>query len=131
MWTPPMPLALGSILFLLWSNWAGNVTCRPQRFVQPKNEAELIAAVKSATHVRVAGAGHSWSALACSDDLMIGTKKLNRVLAIDDLKRTVKVESGILLSDLDDAVAQHGLALATEPTIAEITAGGAISTASH
>jgi L-gulono-1,4-lactone dehydrogenase len=114
-----------------WSNWAGNVRCRPQRIVRPTSAAELQAAVRSAKQVRVAGSGHSWSALACADELMIDTRSLTRVLAVDVAARRITVEAGLRLRELDTVVAQHGLALATAPTIDEITAGGAISTASH
>src|SRR4051812_13875792 len=86
---PPADESIEGLHTKSWSNWAGNVHCRPQRIAQPTSEAELIAAVKSATHVRVAGAGHSWSALDCADELMISTKSLDRVLAIDDARRTI------------------------------------------
>src|SRR3954463_5754471 len=56
-----------------WSNWAGNVRCWPARYERPTTLAGVQAAVRSATHVRPVGAGHSWSALACSDDLMLDT----------------------------------------------------------
>ena len=114
-----------------WSNWAGNQRCKPRRIVRPTNEAELRAAVRGATRVRIAGTGHSWSALVCTDGLLIDTRSLTRVLDIDTRTRRVKVEAGVRLRELDEAVAQHGLALVTEPTIDEISAAGAISTASH
>jgi L-gulonolactone oxidase len=114
-----------------WSNWAGNIHCRPQRIVRPHDEAELRAAVLSSPQLRVAGAGHSWSALDCTAQVMIDMRRLTKVLHINSAARQIQVEGGILLRDLDEVVARHGLALATEPTISEITAAGAISTGSH
>jgi len=114
-----------------WTNWAGNIKCHPQRLVRPKTEAELRAAIKSAARVRVVGAGHSFNALACTSGVMIDTRALNKVLAIDEKAPSIRVEAGISLRELDEVVAQHGLALATEPTISTITAAGAIATASH
>jgi FAD/FMN-containing dehydrogenase len=114
-----------------WSNWSGNVRCAPERTVLPKNEAELRAAVRLAVRARVVGTGHSFNALACTDHTLIDMRSLNRVLELDEARRRIKVEAGISLRALDEFVASHQLALATEPTIADITAAGAIATASH
>ncbi|WP_366524706.1 FAD-binding protein [Nannocystis sp.] len=114
-----------------WSNWAGNLHCAPREIVRPETREELQSAVRRAAGVRVVGAGHSWSALGCTDQILIDTRSLTKVLALDEANQRITVEAGILLADLDEAVAGRGLALATEPSIAEITAAGAISTASH
>src|SRR5262245_46564598 len=93
-----------------FSNWAGNVRCRPARAEKPRSLSALQAAVRSASHVRAVGAGHSWSALACSDELMLDTTALDRVLQMD--ATTVTVEAGITLADLDRELARNRLALA-------------------
>ena len=114
-----------------WSNWAGNERCQPKRIARPATLAELRDVVRTSAHLRVAGAGHSWSKLVCTDEVLVDTRSLTRLLSVDEGARRIRVEAGMRLKDLDQLVAQHGLALATEPTISEITVGGAIATASH
>jgi L-gulono-1,4-lactone dehydrogenase len=114
-----------------WTNWSGNVRCHPRRIVRPSDLAQLRIAVRGAQRLRLVGAGHSWSALSCTSEVLVDTRRLSRVLAIDPAARRITVEAGITLKALDEAVAKHGLALATEPTVEEITAAGAIATASH
>ena len=81
--------------------------------------------------MRGAGTGHSFNALVSTNETMIDIRSLDKVLGIDVGAREIQVEAGITLNALDEAVARKGLALATEPTISEVTAGGAIATASH
>ncbi|MDB4969053.1 MAG: oxidoreductase [Myxococcales bacterium] len=114
-----------------WTNWSGTIHCQPRRVERPRSERELRAMVAAGSHVRVVGAGHSFNALACSNDVMLDLRELNHVLEIDAARGLVKVEAGITLHDLDEELAKRGLALGTEPTIDKITAAGAISTASH
>jgi FAD/FMN-containing dehydrogenase len=58
-----------------WHNWAGDERCRPMAIVHPSSVEEIAAAMERAGRegwrVRVAGAGHSFSDIACTDGLLI------------------------------------------------------------
>jgi D-arabinono-1,4-lactone oxidase len=50
--------------------------------------------------VRVVGAGHSWSPLGLTDGWMINLDKLDKIIEIDAITKTVTVEAGIRIRDL-------------------------------
>ncbi|KAF9975928.1 hypothetical protein BGZ73_000217 [Actinomortierella ambigua] len=66
-----------------WTNWAGNQTCSPERIFYPITLQELIGIVNQAKKnnkkVRCAGAGHSWSSTAVTDDYLVIMNKMTRV----------------------------------------------------
>ncbi len=85
--------------------------------------------VAGARRVKVAGAGHSFTDIACTDGVMIDLSAMNRVLAVDgDL---ASVQGGITIRELGPALAAHGLALENQGDVDPQTIAGAISTATH
>ncbi len=93
------------------------------------DEAELSRAVAGARRVKVAGAGHSFTDIACTDGVMLDLSRMNRVLAVDG--RLVTVEAGITIRELGPALAARGLALENQGDVDPQTIAGAISTATH
>ncbi len=118
-----------------WTTWGRTHTCHPVEFVQPRSEAELRSAVTTARRngrpVKVIGAGHSFTDIACTDGVMISLDRYSRVLCVDRDARTVKVEAGIRLRDLSRALAREGLALSNLGDVAYQSVAGAISTGTH
>jgi L-gulonolactone oxidase len=118
-----------------WSNWAGNQVCAPVAVRQPTSEAELVGIVVEAAakgqRVKCVGAGHSFTAIACTDGVMVDLSRYGRVLAHDVEARTVTVEAGITLSDLCDELDRRGLALENMGDIAYQSIAGATATATH
>ncbi|RKP25185.1 D-arabinono-1,4-lactone oxidase-domain-containing protein [Syncephalis pseudoplumigaleata] len=112
-----------------FQNWAKTHSCRPALFFEPDTEAQVI--VKQARAqgktCRAIGAGHSPSDLACTNDYMIGTDRLDRVIS-----------GGMRLHDLHEYLAQHQLALSnlgsiSDQSVTELTlvlADGAVVTCS-
>jgi len=85
--------------------------------------------VAGARRVKPAGAGHSFTDIACTDGVMIDLSALNRVLSVDgDL---ASVEAGITIRELGPALAQRGLALENQGDVDPQTIAGAVSTATH
>lgn len=81
--------------------------------------------------VRTAGAGHSFSDIACSDGLML---KLDRLASVTDVDRSsglVRVQAGITIHELGARLRGHGLALENLGDIDVQSIAGAISTATH
>jgi L-gulonolactone oxidase len=85
--------------------------------------------VAGAARVRVAGAGHSFTDIACTDGVMLDLSRMNRVLAVDG--HDVTVEAGISIRELGPALAARGLALENQGDVDPQTVAGAISTATH
>lgn len=65
------------------------------------------------------------------DQELINTHKLNRILAVDYEQRLVKVEAGILLSDLVRELGKMNMALCDMPGELWFTLAGVISTGAH
>ena len=79
--------------------------------------------------VKVAGAGHSFTDIACTDGLMLDLSHMNRVLRVEGDE--VTVEAGITIRELGPALAERGLALENQGDVDAQTIAGAISTATH
>lgn len=118
-----------------FTNWGETVSERPKNFFQPASEDELCAIVgeiaRAGSSLRVVGAGHAWSPVAISDDNMVNLDKLDKLVEVDAAKKRVTVQAGIRLHVLNDALAEHGLALSDMGSIAQQSIAGATSTGTH
>ena len=79
--------------------------------------------------MKVAGAGHSFTDIACTDGVMVDLRGMNRLLAVDGAE--VTVEAGITIRELGPLLAERGLALENQGDVDPQTLAGAISTATH
>ncbi|MET9045433.1 D-arabinono-1,4-lactone oxidase [Streptomyces sp. NPDC004362] len=118
-----------------WRNWAGNVTAHPVREVVPASVEELSAAVRKAAEdglrVKAVGTGHSFTAAAATDGVLIRPQLLTGIRRIDREAGTVTVEAGTPLKRLNVALAREGLSLTNMGDIMEQTVSGATSTGTH
>lgn len=119
----------------VWRNWGRTHACRPTRIERPRSEAEIRQAVQRAASeglpVKVVGAGHSFTDIACTEGVLIDLGRYDRVIAVDPAQRTVTVEAGMTLAKLNAVLARRGLALENLGDIAYQSVAGAISTATH
>ena len=118
-----------------WRNWGGNVGARPVREVEPASVEELAAAVRRAAEdglkVKAVGSGHSFTAIAATDGVMIRPQLLTGIRHIDRAAGTVTVEAGTPLRRLNAALAREGLSLTNMGDIMVQTVSGATSTGTH
>ena len=118
-----------------WRNWAGNVTSRPIREISPASTEELAAAVRKAAEdglkVKAVGTGHSFTAAAATDGVLIRPELLTGIREIDRTAMTVTVEAGTPLKRLNAALAREGLSLTNMGDIMDQTVAGATSTGTH
>jgi L-gulonolactone oxidase len=118
-----------------WRNWAGNQRSRPALIGRPRTEAEVVALVREATangrRVKVVGAGHSFTAIARTDDVLVTLDDLAAVVDVDHDTGRVRVEAGIRLFDLNPMLDAAGLAMPNLGDIAYQSVAGAISTSTH
>jgi L-gulono-1,4-lactone dehydrogenase len=85
--------------------------------------------VAEARRVKVAGSGHSFTDIACTDGVMVDLSRMSRVLSVEGSEATV--EAGITLRELGPALAERGLALENQGDVDAQTIAGAIATATH
>jgi FAD-linked oxidoreductase len=96
---------------------------------------ELADAVRSAVadglRIKTVGTGHSFTAIAATDGLLIRPDLMTGIRRIDRSEMTVTVESGTPLKRLNTALAHEGLSLTNMGDIMEQTVAGATSTGTH
>jgi len=118
-----------------WRTWSGTVSCVPTQIRTPTTEAEIVAALEAAdAHglpVRVAGSGHSFNALACTDGMLMDLSRYTGRIQVDAAAGEVTVRAGTTLGQLTAELHRHGLALPDLGTLAEQTVAGAVSTGNH
>ncbi|MGW4728724.1 D-arabinono-1,4-lactone oxidase [Streptomyces shenzhenensis] len=118
-----------------WRNWGGNVVARPAREVTPASVEELASAVRRAADdgltVKAVGTGHSFTAVAATDGVLVRPHLLTGIRRIDRDAMTVTVEAGTPLKRLNTALAREGLSLTNMGDIMEQTVSGATSTGTH
>jgi L-gulono-1,4-lactone dehydrogenase len=119
----------------VWRNWAGNVTARPLRTAAPASVDELAEVVRGAARdglrVKAVGSGHSFTAAAATDGVLVRPEGLTAIRGIDHAAGTVTAEAGVRLSRLNAALAAEGLSLTNMGDIMVQTVAGATSTGTH
>jgi L-gulonolactone oxidase len=116
-----------------WTNWSGEQRCAPERIERPASEDAVADAVRRAVaegrRVRVSASGHSFTDIACTDEVMLRLDALDRVVSVAG--ELVEVEAGITLHRLGKELADRGLAMENQGDIDRQQLAGAISTATH
>jgi glycolate oxidase len=88
----------------------------------PENVAQLRGILRTCNRLRVpvvtrgAGTGLSGGALPLKDGLLLVLTRLNRILHVDPLARTARVEPGVRNLAVSEAVRPHGLYYAPDPS---------------
>ncbi|AEW96990.1 FAD-linked oxidoreductase [Streptantibioticus cattleyicolor NRRL 8057 = DSM 46488] len=96
---------------------------------------ELAAAVRAAAEdglpVKAVGTGHSFTAVAATDGVLIRPEGMAAVRSVDAAAGTVTVEAGMPLHRLNRMLDAAGLSLTNMGDIMEQTVAGAVSTGTH
>jgi L-gulonolactone oxidase len=116
-------------------NWARNQSCIPAEVRRPHSTDEVADIVRRAHHagvrVKTMGAGHSFTAAAMTNGVLLSLEHMRRVLAVDGERARVTVQAGITLRELGDELAALGLAMPNLGDIDVQSLAGAINTATH
>ena len=117
------------------SNWARNQRCVPDAVYQPASAEEVARIVRQAheagQRVKVIGAGHSFTATAMTDGVMLRLDNMTQILNVDGETGQVHVQAGATLHDFCRELHSYGLALPNLGDIDVQSIAGAISTATH
>ncbi len=93
--------------------------------------AAVCKAAEDGLRVKAVGTGHSFTAAAATDGVLIHPQLLTGIRRIDREAGTVTVEAGTPLKRLNVALAREGLSLTNMGDIMEQTVSGATSTGTH
>ena len=103
--------------------------------VRPGSTSEVSGIVALASQRRIpvvpygGGTGVMGGTLPIRGGIVVDLKRLDRIPAINSTDLTVEVQAGVVLQQLEEALAEHGLRLGHDPYSFPIaTVGGAIST---
>ena len=116
----------------LYATDASHYQIVPLGVVLPKSESDLIATVQIAAELNVPitarGGGTSLSGQSIGPGIVIDCSKyLNRIGEIDTVNRTVRVQPGVVLDQLNRELAKHGLLFGPDVATANrATLGGMI-----
>jgi glycolate oxidase len=106
----------------------------PDVVVMPANVAEVQAIVNLARergvaiYPRGAGTNLSGGAIPLNRGIVLSFQKMNRIVDVDPENLTAVVEPGVVIQELNNAVAPHGLIYPPDPgTVATATMGGSVA----
>jgi FAD/FMN-containing dehydrogenase len=107
----------------------------PLAAVRPASTEDVVAVVRLAHELAMplveygGGTGLMGGARTLQPGIVLDLRAMDRIIAISAEDRTARVQAGVVLADLGDALAPHGLIVGHDPwTYPIATVGGAIST---
>jgi FAD-linked oxidoreductase len=114
-----------------WTNWGRVERAHPALLARPTTIDQVVAVVRTARErgltVKAVGAGHSFTAIAATEGIMVDLSGLDGLLAVDE----VTLGAGTNLYQLPALLAPFGLALENMGDIDRQTIAGATSTGTH
>jgi FAD/FMN-containing dehydrogenase/Fe-S oxidoreductase len=116
----------------LYATDASNYRQLPIAVITPRDEADVVAAVAVCRDhqlpVLARGGGTSLAGQGCNTAVVLDfSRHMNNILELNPDARTATVQPGVVLDDLRDAAARHGLTFGPDPaTHSRCTLGGMI-----
>lgn len=121
----PLPEDLHAV-----TNWSGTHEVYARVFLQPENLEELEKIVRDAhergRRIRPVGSGLSPNGIGLQRAGMVNLALMDKVLEVDKEKKRVRVQAGARVSQLVDALKEHGLTLQNFASIREQQIGGIV-----
>ncbi|NP_001312485.1 L-galactonolactone dehydrogenase, mitochondrial-like [Nicotiana tabacum] len=117
------------------SNWSGTHEVQTRTFLQPESIEELEGIVKAANEkkqrIRPVGSGLSPNGIGLTRAGMVNLALMDKVLNVDEEKKTVTVQAGIRVQQLVDAIKEYGITLQNFASIREQQIGGIVQVGAH
>ena len=112
-------------------NWAGNLEYSTDKLYSPETMEQVVELVKKYSKVKVLGTRHCFNSIADSKDNFISLKKMNKVVDLDAVAKTVTIEAGMNYGQLCPVLDSKGFALHNLASLPHISVAGACTTATH
>jgi len=112
-------------------NWAGNLTYSTNNVFEPSTVEEVQEAIKQCSKVRALGTRHCFNRIADSEDNLISTQNLNKLIDINPEARTVTVDAGVRYGEFCKQIHDAGFAIHNLASLPHISVAGACATATH
>jgi FAD/FMN-containing dehydrogenase len=110
----------------------GRIAFNLDELHSPKCHDEIVTIVREAYNngkkVRVLAAGHSWSEIAQTQDIMLSLHEYSGLVDVDKESLLVTVKAGTQLRKLSELLEEEGLAMINLGSVAYQSIAGAIST---
>src|SRR5699024_900108 len=120
---------------IVFNNWSSSVHCEPSQFERPRDIGELITIVDrchaEGRRLRVVGAGHSFTPLVATTDVLVSIDHLSGIESIDAKNLIVTVGARTRLKELCDELFNDGEAMENLGEINVQAGAGAESTGTH
>lgn len=117
------------------TNWSGTHSATTRVYVQPENVEELEEVIKLAhkhgQRIRPVGSGLSPNGIGLSDEGMVNLALMDQVLSVDLETKCVRVQAGIRVAEVVEALRPHGLTLQNYASIREQQISGFIQVGAH
>jgi D-arabinono-1,4-lactone oxidase len=115
--------------------WARTFHSRPELYLRPQSIAEIQKIITLARRMRrrvvTVGCGHSPSDLTCTSAWMVNLDDFGKVLDVNTESKTMTVQAGIRMHDMNLVGKEHGLTMPSLGSIDDQSLAGAIGTATH
>src|SRR5919112_6071390 len=112
-------------------NWAGNHEYRAAAVREPKTTDQLQETVRSARRIHALGSRHSFNDVADGPGDLVSLARMPRVIDIDRVAMTVRVDGALRYGDLCGPLESAGLALHNLASLPHISVAGACATGTH
>ncbi|WP_405564979.1 D-arabinono-1,4-lactone oxidase [Polaribacter sp. Asnod6-C07] len=114
-----------------WVSWNGNLKYNYTTKFDITTEDELKEVIANNEKIRFFGSKQSSADIAAGTDVLIDMTNYNKIVSYDYNKKTITVQSGLILSELLEAIESVGWCIPCLPDINTITIGGALATGTH
>lgn len=112
-------------------NWAGNLTYSTENITSPSTASDVSAFIKKTSRLKALGTRHCFNTIADSKHQFLSTQQLNKIIQIDETKKTVTVGAGIKYGELAPYLDGKGYALNNLASLPHISVAGSCVTATH
>src|SRR5258708_3219274 len=113
------------------TNWAGNLTYSTNNVSTPNSVEQVQELVMRQPKLRALGSRHSFNTIADSNQNLISTAPLNKVVSLNKNSNTVTVGAGMKYGELCQYLHENGYALHNLASLPHISIAGACATATH
>ncbi len=123
-------VCFGNDYRVLYATDSSNYRQLPVGVVFPRDKEDILKTValcnKYNLHLLTRGGGTSLAGQGCNDGLVMDfSRHYNKILHIDPDKKTARIQTGLVLDDLNRALEKHGLIFGPDPaTHNHCTLGG-------